>query len=119
MLLVTDIDPPRTSNSPTKLTGKDAARIHLGLVLCLAICIPAFVFEVYRAVGGNSLSWAYVFEWPILAGFGIYMWWKLLRPTDAPAPSARSQAHAEAEDADLAAWNRYLAELAEHDKGTD
>ena len=39
-------------------------------------------FEVLRALGGNTLSWAYVFEWPIFAGFAIYMWWNLLHGHD-------------------------------------
>ena len=41
--------------------NKGIRRIHLGLVLAELICIPAFVFELMRAVGGNELSWAYVF----------------------------------------------------------
>jgi hypothetical protein len=48
----------------------------------LTICVGAFVIEVIRALGGNSLSWAYVFEWPILATFAIYMWWNLLHGQD-------------------------------------
>ena len=35
-----------------------------------------------RALGGNSFSWVYVFEWPIFAGFAVYMWWNLLHGTD-------------------------------------
>ena len=38
------------------------------------------MFELGRAEGGNELSWAYVFEWPLLAIFAVYMWWKLLHP---------------------------------------
>ena len=46
----------------------------------LILCVVAFWFELSRAIGGNALSWAYVFEWPLLAGFAIYMWWQLLHP---------------------------------------
>ena len=44
-------------------------KINLGLFLAELICIPAFVFELDRALGGNTLSWAYVFEWPLLGGY--------------------------------------------------
>ncbi len=57
-------------------------RLHLTLAAGLALCISAFIFEVGRALGGNSLSWAYVFEWPIFAVFAVYMWWNLLHDTD-------------------------------------
>ena len=52
-------------------------RIHAALVLGLALCGAAFWFELGRAERGNALSWAYVFEWPLLAIFAVYMWWKL------------------------------------------
>jgi hypothetical protein len=44
-------------------------------VAVVALCLAAFWFEVRRALGGNELSWAYVFEWPIFALFAVYMWW--------------------------------------------
>lgn len=86
-------------------------RIHLGLVLAEAICITAFVIEVQRALDGNALSWAYVFEWPLFGAYGIYMWRGLLRqeregPRAAPTPTAEPDA-----DARLEAWNDYLREV--------
>ena len=85
---------------------KNTFRIHLGLVLAEAICIPAFIFETGRALSGNLLSWAYVFEWPLLAGYAVFMWKKMLneergistRPAVAPAEN----------DPELDAWNAYL-----------
>jgi hypothetical protein len=29
-------------------------------------------------LGGNGLSWAYVFEWPAFAVYAVYMWWRLI-----------------------------------------
>ncbi len=66
--------PPKT----TPLSGWEAGKVHITLILVLALCISAFWFEVRRALGGNDLSWAYVFEWPIFAVFGAYMWWTTL-----------------------------------------
>jgi hypothetical protein len=59
-------------------------RIHVGLILGLAFCALAFWFELRRALGGNGLSWAYVFEWPLLAAFAVYAWWKLRQPARRP-----------------------------------
>ncbi len=60
--------------------------IHAGLVLGETICILAFYVEFRRATGGNTLSWAYVVEWPIFALYIIYMWRRLLREENMPAP---------------------------------
>jgi hypothetical protein len=88
-------------------------RIHLGLVLALLICVPLFFIELSRALGGNSLSWAYVFEWPLLAGYAIYMWHSLLRQErgEVPAPKRASKARDEVDDAALREWNAYLAKV--------
>ena len=90
-------------------------RIHLGLVIAEAICIPAFLFEVSRALHGNTLSWAYVIEWPVLAAYAVYMWAKMLR--EERGDDARSRARREraatppsaVDDPELRAWNEYLA----------
>ncbi len=50
------------------------------LAIGLALCAAAFWFELKRALGGNALSWAYVFEWPLLAVFAVYMWSRFLHP---------------------------------------
>ena len=96
-----------------RLRGKAALRIHVGLVLCLVICIGIGAFELTRALGGNTLSWAYVVEWPVLAGFGIFMWWRLLNgePVRKAPTSEKAKARQAVDDKDLAAWNAYLADL--------
>ncbi len=60
-------------------------KTHATLAIGLLICAAAFWVEVRRAIGGNALSWAYVFEWPLLAGFAVYMWWRILHPASARA----------------------------------
>jgi hypothetical protein len=35
-------------------------------------------WQFHRAEGGNALSWAYTFEWPVFAVFGIVFWIKTL-----------------------------------------
>jgi hypothetical protein len=110
--------------------SRRALKLH-GVIL---IVVPGFmalcVWQIYRALGGNSLSWAYVFEWPIFAGYAVYMWWRFVheagKAETTPQPASTSlaedgQSHPRdvpeaAEDAELAAYNQYLARLAERDR---
>jgi DNA-binding transcriptional regulator of glucitol operon len=109
----------------------------LKLHAVILVVVPAFmalcVWQIYRAVEGNSLSWAYVFEWPLFAGYAIYMWWRFVHEKPEPTvetvsenghldaapqsqtgpPAAKAQ-----EEAELAAYNDYLARLAERDRAT-
>ncbi|HEX5189009.1 MAG TPA: hypothetical protein VFW16_05690 [Streptosporangiaceae bacterium] len=43
-------------------------------------------WQFRRAMAGNTLSWAYTFEWPIFAIFGVVFWVKTIR--DELHPSA-------------------------------
>lgn len=71
------------------------------------VCISAFILELSRALAGNTLSWAYVFEWPILGGYAVFMWRKLLHDD-----SARPLRHtSQADDDALAAFNEYLLKV--------
>ena len=36
-------------------------------------------WQFRRAMAGNTLSWAYTFEWPIFAVFGVFFWFKTVR----------------------------------------
>jgi hypothetical protein len=120
-----------------RLRGAAAVKLHVTLAVGLTICVGAFIIEVGRALGGNSLSWAYVFEWPIFAVFAIYMWWNLLHDRDGSrqGPSRRERRQAERAgadsgspatsasepedvDPDLMAWQAYLATM-EADEAKD
>jgi hypothetical protein len=86
-------------------------RLHLTLAGGLAICVGAFVVELMRAVGGHAFSWMYVFEWPLFAGFAIYMWWNLLQGHDqVPRTSTKRlpRRTAETPDDGLEEWTLYL-----------
>ena len=87
------------------------ARLHVGVALAVSICASAFAIEVVRAVDGNVLSWAYVFEWPLLCGYAIYMWRRLVRDERGHRAAPVPLRGAGDDDAALAAWNRYLADL--------
>ena len=60
---------------------------HLTAAIVIPGCLVLCWWQVTRALSGNTLSWAYVFEWPIFAGYGAFMWWKLIhdpRPGSEP-----------------------------------
>jgi len=92
-------------------------------------------WQFHRAEGGNALSWAYTFEWPVFTIFGLVFWAKTIideyrspgraatvgvgatltqvesmaLPTGAHTPAEHDD-HA-ADDPELAAYNSYLAKL--------
>lgn len=82
-------------------------------------------WQIGRAAGGNMLSWAYAVEWPVFAGFVIFVWVKEVRrelssraapgaPADEPPPLRATRPAPRYDDSDdeqLAAYNRYLAWL--------
>jgi DNA-binding transcriptional regulator of glucitol operon len=103
-------------------------------------------WQFHRAESGNALSWAYTFEWPIFAIFGVVFWAKTIRdefkpPDEADAgeaaevelPGGRAAVQrgtagagtggedqgdgADRDDPELAAYNAYLARLNEQVKG--
>ncbi len=90
--------------------------IYGGLIAAEAICLSAFAIEIHRALSGNTLSWAYVFEWPIFAGYAVYLARKLIREVRfGPRPSA--PATPEDSDARLAEYNEYLRKMHDDDDG--
>lgn len=79
------------------------------VVACGGLC----AWQVSRALSGNTLSWAYVFEWPLFAGYAIYMWRRLSRENRSPRGPAVPDNRV---DAEMEAYNRYLASLEEQDR---
>ena len=127
--------------------SRRAIALHVVIIVIVPTFIALCVWQVHRALDGNDLSWAYVFEWPFFAGYAVYMWWRLvheqpevaadavantgsgvaagtdrngsatpelgaLTVKDLPTDDAEDVEEAE----DLAAYNAYLADLAERGK---
>ncbi len=103
-----------------------AIGLHLVLTAIVTGCAVAGLWQFRRATGGNTLSWAYTFEWPafaIVAGIG---WWQMVhdsseerqarRQIHARARAARPEPtitrHVEEESDELREYNDYLASLA-------
>jgi len=116
---------------------------HLVMVVTVIGMLALGMWQLHRAESGNALSWAYTFEWPIFAVMGVVFWVKTIRdevhppepatagqdevPLPAGAYPAASRATGEAlladgppasaEDAELAAYNAYLARLHKEVRG--
>jgi hypothetical protein len=118
-----------------------AIGLHVTALVVVPGCLVATWWQADRALSGNALSYLYSFEWPFFAGYGVYLWWRLVHEQpaaeDADAgPAEATTATAEAatattvattaaatgeeapgavgedeEAAALAAYNRYLAAL--------
>lgn len=65
---------------------------HLFAVLAVAGMMWLGDWQFRRAMAGNTLSWAYTFEWPIFAVFGVVFWIKTVR--DELHPAAPGDGHA-------------------------
>ena len=115
--------------------------IHLGVWFAVAGCVALCWWQISRASEGNARSLGYAFEWPTFAIIILVMWVKAMRDelrgtpvvgtvADAEAPDHLADldlpprswptreeivAADEAEDPELAAYNRRLAALHERD----
>ena len=65
---------------------------HLFAVVAVVGMIWLGDWQFRRAMAGNTLSWAYTFEWPIFAVFGVVFWIKTIRDELHPATPGGNQA---------------------------
>ncbi|TCB95789.1 hypothetical protein E0H26_18475 [Micromonospora zingiberis] len=69
---------------------------HVAMVVLVTSFLALGWWQVSRAAAGNAISWGYAVEWPIFAGFVVFVWWREVRhalggnrsATDPPAPAA-------------------------------
>jgi hypothetical protein len=96
---------------------------HALMVAMVGTMLALGGWQLSRATGGNMLSWAYTIQWPIFAGFVVVIWWREVRRTwrgeattrlpapPRPTPRTPVNGYDEADDPELAAYNRFLAWL--------
>ena len=110
--------------SGRRLSG---ALLHVTAAVLVPLCLAAGVFEFTRARSGHDLAWGYTVEWPLIAGYGVYLWVRLAREragdTHPAAAGVRrspggtgprtdaARASGGGHDPELAAWQAYLADL--------
>lgn len=114
---------------------------HLVALVLTAGCLGLGWWQFSRATGGNSISWGYMFQWPVFGGFVVFIWIREIqlarrraagtpedpaaeptaRAADAPVTpgrpvrvTTRPAAAKPATDPELEAYNDYLAWLAAH-----
>ena len=58
--------------------SRRAIKLHVVILIVVPAFLALCLWQISRALGGNSLSWAYVFEWPLFAAYAIYMWWRFV-----------------------------------------
>ena len=115
---------------------------HLAMVVLVCGMLWLGAWQFHRAISGNGLSWAYTFEWPIFAVFAVVFWAKTIKDEfhppavaepgedDVPLPAGAvrqggpggaavpaGESSSPEEEADLAAYNAYLARLHQEVRG--
>lgn len=100
---------------------------HAIVIVLLVIFGGLAYWQAVRAGEGNFRSYVYAIEWPIFGAFVVYVWWKTIKDELDPAERAKAalpkpsrKRHGvsaspeqidDSNDPELAAYNRYLADL--------
>jgi hypothetical protein len=63
---------------PSMWTSRRAVSLHVALIVFVPGCVALTWWQLARALGGNTLSWVYTFEWPFFGVYAVFMWWKLV-----------------------------------------
>ena len=72
---MTDSEHPGTEPVRRARGGwRDFWQLHVPLVLVLALCTVITIIEAKRASEGVWRAWAYMFEWPLIGLFTIWIW---------------------------------------------
>ncbi len=105
-------------------------RLHVPLAVALFVCGLATFIEFNRAADGVGRAWVYTIQWPMFGLFAVWMWVRYRREAKEEQHTPRvnpfsgmvahwqtnvAEAEAEAEDPELAAWQRHVAELRRQD----
>jgi hypothetical protein len=111
----------------SRLIARRATIVAL-CVLSLAACVGLawWQWQRFESSTGSWQNLGYVLQWPLFGLFPAFMFWRLRKlraqqlagpppapkpPPLAPEPPPRPAARQDDDDPELAAYNRYLAEL--------
>ena len=110
---------PAPGGSPRpKVFTKQNLRYHAAFLPAVCFCLAAGWFELTRAREGHTIAWVYVFEWPLFAAAGTYLWWRLRHDDLTTEPDLDPAAMDDPDDADLRAWRAYVDRLESDDDST-
>jgi hypothetical protein len=112
--------------------------VHAGMVIAVVAFLLLGRWQIGRALGGNAISFGYAVEWPVFAGFVVWVWatevrkaWRAPPPSEGATQTGAAQttadltsagagrsararparvgpAYDDSADPELAAYNRYL-----------
>lgn len=74
-----------------KWFGARALLWHVLLVLVVSGCTYAAYWQWTRALGGNTLSYAYGVEWPVFAVIATIGWWQLIQEDPAEVEARKRE----------------------------
>jgi hypothetical protein len=115
----------------SKYFSPRAIGLHIALIFWIVTCALAAWWQVGRAIQGNSLSYLYSIEWPVIGVMGVLGWYSLLNAEKVSehkekarreyeekmrADALAARRAAEEEDPTLAAYNDHLARLSQEPK---
>ncbi|WP_091293115.1 hypothetical protein [Amycolatopsis xylanica] len=120
----------------SSVTGRRLAIVGVSLLSLVLCCgLAWWQWERYSSANGTFQNLGYVLQWPLFGLFPAFMFYRIRKlriraeeeageePEEAPAPPPRKPAPAPVagEDDELAAYNRYLAELnaRDHERSPD
>ena len=103
--------------------------LHVVVLALVALQARLALWQWHRANGSGGLqSLGYAVQWPIFAGFTLYLWWRTCRDELRPetktrgvydealpqtAPRVTAADVDDSDDPELAAYNAHLARLAQ------
>ena len=108
---------------------------HAFIIFSVVVMLCLGDWQLHRAESGNSLSWAYTFEWPLFAIFAVVFWVKTIRDEVRPPAQAKQGDafsfpgvlpvlppgdggdEAGSDDEELAPYNAYLDRLTREVRG--
>ncbi len=62
---------------------------HVAMVVLVTSFLGLGWWQVSRAAAGNAISWGYAVEWPVFAGFVVFVWWREVKHALRGAPHHR------------------------------
>lgn len=114
--------PDLPDDKPRRSRARDFWQLDVPLAVVLVLCTVITVIEYRRANEGVWRAWIYLFEWPMIAGFAIWIWYRFKHEGGGfvqkwKSRVAQYEAEADAqdrartvtddpEDAELAAWRQ-------------
>ena len=122
---------------PSRSRMRNFWQLDVPLVVVLILCTTITVIEARRATEGIWRAWIYLFEWPMIGAFAVWIWYRFTHEEgggfvrrwrervarlEAQA-QVQEQAQTDAEavrqqeddDPELAAWRSYQRQLRESD----